>query len=454
MKAMKTEIFDLPQTNAQAAMSEVADTTTVFDSMGAGRIQTRKVPGMNREYVPFGMDDQLPYELMRLVDGDEVTAQNKFFNVITCYGMGPELQDTATGAATTNADAQTWARRNLLPSYFLNQCTDMKYFFFSVAVIILSRDGSHINRLVHKESCYCRLEAADGRGRIRNVFYADWRDGLPAPGAVERIPLLDMSDPWGDLCRRMGRDAITLQPMSDMPPSRDRKFAILLRYPTAGCQYYPVPYYSAMFRGGSYDEKRLISAGKRAKLRNHVSVKYQIEIVRGYFDRLCDDEGITDPVEQVERVRREKENIRDFVAGVENSGKAFITQYYVDPDGHEVRDIRITNLEGTKEGGDWGDDINVAANTLCYADNVHPNLVGAVPGKSQSNNSGSDKRELFTMKQACEKSFHDLLLIPLQMVCWYNQWKGVQPVVPMIMLTTLDEHQDAKQVTLSNTVKE
>lgn len=44
-----------------------------------------------------------------------------------------------------------------------------------------------------------------------------------------------------------------------------------------------------------------------------------------------------------------------------------------------------------------------ASNALCFAHGVHPNLVGATPGKSQMNNSGSDKRELFTLKQALEK---------------------------------------------------
>ena len=133
-----------------------------------------------------------------------------------------------------------------------------------------------------------------------------------------------------------------------------------------------------------------------------------------------------------------------------NSGKAWITGYYIDPSGHEVRDIRVHNIEGSKEGGDYADDINVAANTLCYADNTHPNLVGAVPGKSQNNNSGSDKRELFTMKQALETAFHDLLLRPVELVCEYNRWDGIHPTVPMIMLTTLDQHTDAVRINPNN----
>ena len=109
-----------------------------------------------------------------------------------------------------------------------------------------------------------------------------------------------------------------------------------------------------------------------------------------------------------------------------------------------MRDIRVINIEGAKEGGDYADDINVAANTLCYADNVHPNLVGAVPGKSQSNNSGSDKRELFTMKQALETAFHDLLLRPVELCLEYNGWEDVRAAVPIVQLTTLDQHTDAQ----------
>lgn len=437
------EIINITPSGIQAAVTEVADTTRVFDSIH-GTVRTRAVPGTSYKYVPFGDDDQLPYDLMSLVDGDEVTAQNKFFNVITCYGQGLHLYDRTTAADTTDVQVRYWAMRNNLPAYFLNQCTDMKYFYFTVAVIILSRDGRSVTRVAHKEACYCRLEAADRRGRIAHVFYADWRNGLPSKGGIEVLPLLDIDDPYTDLLRRMGRIPDARGRVRQ--PGKDRKYALLMRYPTAGCQYYPVPYYSAMFRGGSYDEKRLISAGKIAKLRNHVSVKYQIEIVRGYFERLCDDEGITDPEEMAARVKREKENIRDFVAGVHNSGKAFITRYMVDPDGHEIHDIVIKNLEGTKEGGDWSDDLNAAANTLCYADNVHPNLVGAVPGKSQSNNSGSDKRELFTMKQACERSFHDILLLPLRIVCAFNGWNDIEPCVPLTLLTTLDQHTDARTI--------
>ena len=435
------ELIDIAPGGVMAAVETVEDTTGIFDDY---RMQYRPVPGRPKElYAPWGADNHLPFKIRDLVGSDEVTAQNKFFNVLACYGAGPVLNG-ADGQPTTLPDALRFKRLTGLGTFFLEQITDMKYYFMSVCVVILSRDGTQINRLVHKDACFCRLAKADKAGRINYVYYANWKKGNLQKDDIERIPLLREDDPIGDLMVKMGREPGQDGRCAVRTPLR--KFAVLLRFPTVGCQYYPTPYYAAMFRGGSYFEKRLISAAKIAKIRNHASVKYQVEVENKYWQKIISEERITDPLKIKERIKKEKENIRDFVAGVHNSGKAWITGYYVDPLGHEVRDIRVVNIEGSKEGGDYADDINVAANTLCYADNTHPNLVGAVPGKSQSNNSGSDKRELFTMKQALETAFHDLLLRPVEMVCEFNGWQGVTPAVPMIMLTTLDEHKDAKRI--------
>lgn len=84
---------------------------------------------------------------------------------------------------------------------------------------------------------------------------------------------------------------------------------------------------------------------------------------------------------------------------------------------------------------------------ICYGMNIHPNLVGATPGKSQSNNSGSDKRELFTLKQSLETAFRDMLMKFHEVVIFFNGWQDkVRPEVPIVLLTTLDKKTDAVQV--------
>lgn len=135
--------------------------------------------------------------------------------------------DVDTRQPTTHPEIKSWMRRNSLPAFQLEHTTDMKYFFFCVSVIILSQDGQRINRLVHKEACYCRFEKARN-GKINHVVYANFRNNASLrPEDYEVIRLLDPRDPIGELMVLMGRE-----------PGRDgkvkvrtseRKFAILVR---------------------------------------------------------------------------------------------------------------------------------------------------------------------------------------------------------------------------------
>ena len=441
----KDEIFTIND-SVKIAMSSVTDSAAIFDE-DADTVG-RPVPGYpNYSYIPFGADDSLPYHIINMVGSDEIMSQNKLFNVLTCYGGGLKYIDKKNGKPTADAEISRFMMRNSLNEFHIEQSTDMKYFYYTVAVIILNKDRSKIVQVRHKDACYCRFEKADRNGRINHVFIANWRK----PSAltkkdVEVITLLNEKDPLGHLEVLVGRDYGS--DGQKRSRTNEYKFAVLMRFPTPGHQYYPIPYYTAIFRGDWWDIKRLIGRGKKAKLRHSSSVKYQVEIHKDYWHNLLADENITDPLEAKKRIRKEKENIRDFVTGIENSGKLWITGYYVDPTGREVHFVKITKIDTSKEGGDWADDIQEAANMTCYGDNIHPNLVGATPGKSQSNNSGSDKRELFTLKQSLEQAFHDMMAKIHNVIIYYNGWENkVKPTVPLVMLTTLDQNNDAKKVT-------
>lgn len=443
--------------SASANAEYTENSSTIFDD-GDGTLNYKPLTVGRKEYsyVPFGWDDRLPYEIIRKVGENMVMAQNKMFNMLTCYGQGVRFFDRSTGKATDDAEIRMFTFRNQLAKFFMEQSMDMKYFFFTVTCIVLDNEGCHIVQMRHKESCYCRFEKADDNGKIQHVFYANWAKYVSGDD-VEVIPLLDETDPWGDLRVRMGLDidprtgekrkAAAGDPFGRA--TRERKFAILTRFPTPGYQYYPVPFYTAIFRDSWYDIYELIGKGKRAKIRNSAPPRFQVEVHKDYWDNLCDQEGITDPLKRQHRIKEEKHNIEEFISGNENIGKTWVTGYYVEPaTGKEVRMVRVYDVEqGKKEGGDWSDDVQEAANSLCYGDNIHPNLVGATPGKSSMNNSGTDKRELFLLKQACETAFHDLMLQPFRVLIYFNGWEEKVDVdVPMIVLTTLDENKEKKTV--------
>ena len=385
------------------------------------------------QYMPWGGDNMMPYHILEMVEKDETLSTCQMFNAEVCYGSGL-VYNTASCAAKVREEVEDFLLANSLPSYFLGVCQDFKHFGWCVSVLILDNEGKRIVSLHRKEVCYCRFSPADDKGRIEYVLYANWNKSIGSIKEVEKIPLLSPDSPWVDLQDRMKKK------------NTQRKFAVVCRVPTPDSTYYPIPYYAALFRGKWYNIKQLIGMAKEAKLKNSAPLKYHIEVSQRYWEGIFKRERITDVKKQQERVVKEKQQIIDFLTGAENSGKALFSTFYITPNGEEQHDVRISRIDDTKEGGDWSTDIQEAVNMVCFTMRVHSNLVGSVPGKSQSNNSGSDKRELYTIAQALQKPYRDLLFTVHRIIMKFNEWKNAYPECPFIQLTTLDENRDAKTV--------
>lgn len=417
----------LPDAKGQAAF--VPDSSTVFRE--DSRLEVRTLPNGMR-FIPWGVDNMMPYDIIGKIEDDETLATCQQFNAEVCYGAG--LRYNTEGCdERTREEIEDFFMNNDMASYFLGVCQDFKYFAFAVTVVIFNKAGDRIVRIARKEACNCRFVPADKRGSVPAVLFADWRN-CSLPLEVERIPLLNAGAPWADLQQRLANR------------TKERKFAILSRVPTPDYCYYPIPYYAALFKGKWYDIKRLIAVAKEAKLRNSAPIKYHIEIADRYWGTIFRAEGITDRVKMQERANKEKQRIIDFLTGAENSGKVWFSTFYMSPDGQEQHDVVIKKIDSSKEGGDWESDIQEAVNMVCFTMRVHSNLVGSVPGKAQSNNSGSDKRELYTIAQALQKPYRDILFKPHLMIIRLNKWRGAYPECPFVMLTTLDEHRDVKTV--------
>lgn len=431
-------VEDIPGLNASAAFT--VSTSEVFKEQ---QDTTPQTIADGYQYMPWGADNEMPYRILELIDSDETLSTCQLFNAEVCYGSGL-MYNTQEAASNIKNDVESFLMDNDLASYFLGVCQDIKHFAFCVSVIILSADGSRIVRILRKEACYCRFAPAQSDGRIPYILYANWRKSISRKEDVEKIELLDQHAPWADLQERLQ------SAKGKRPKSATRKFAIVSRVPTPDSTYYPIPYYGALFKGNWYNIKKLIGIAKEAKLKNSAPIKYHIEIANRFWDGIFKAEGITDRKKQQDRVVEEKEKIINFLTGMENSGKVLFSTFYINPNGDEQHDVVINKVETDKEGGDWSTDIIEAVNMVCFTMRVHSNLVGSVPGKTQTNNSGSDKRELYTIAQALQKPYHDLLFTVHKIIIRYNGWTNVTPQIPFIQLTTLDENKDAKQVTIES----
>ena len=442
-------VFDIPiDSNAQRALENMNSGSTIFED--SARVMPMKIsnsPTTYRGYVPWGTSNTRPYEVINLRRQDEVMSTNIFTKILMGYGLGI-THTNPDGTPTTNKEVLNFFKYNRPTRYLLEQETDMKHFFFSLSLLILSVDGKKIVKLRHLDASYSRLETANpDTGKVEHVYYGNFENGnVPTWDNLDVYELLDAADPLGDLETRMG--VIAGPDGKNQTASTTREFVMMNFIPVPGNQYYPFPYSWAVFNSGWYDIKQLIAEGKKIKFKNGLVIKYQVEVNSKYWENLFTVEKITDPELQKARMMKEKQNFKEFLTGMQNAGKVWFSGFYTTPDGKEQSMVRINVINGnSKEGGDWLDDTEEASNMECYADGMPPQMIGAVPGKSKASFSGTDKRETFTMIQALEVPVRQLLLEPYFVIVNYNGWENDVIVdIPFMQLTTLDKGTDAQPV--------
>lgn len=404
-----------------------------------------KDPLVVKEYVKWGDDNQMPYNVIDRIERDEVLSQNKLFNTQICYGQGVRFYDKATGKVTTNEKVLDFIDENKISEFFAGIIQDMKYFYWSMSVILLDGNDNIVGiRRMPVENV--RLGRADSNGVISKAYYANWReDAEPLQEEnVQEYDLLNPYAPWRDLAIRMGRMASPVDGKM-MRRTSARMFALMVSFPVPGSRYYPVPYYASVFRDDWLEIKKLTQLRLKAGIKNTNAIRYHVEIQQKYWIDLWTRKGVRGN-KKLEAAEQEKEydRIKAFLSDVEASGKALVSEFMTDVTGKETHNIRINTIDTGKQGGEWTDEVTESCNMLCYADGIHPNLIGAVPGKTQVNNSGSDKRELYTMKQAMEDIWHDI--ISQHFILWLR-YEGLHKEigfdVPIVQLTTLDNHIDA-----------
>ena len=397
------------------------------------------------KFIQWGKGDRLPMDIINNVYKNVTTGANIEFNNRLGVGDGilvyrkvkqgnkvvpvPVLEDEAP-------EIFDFIMESNYNRVIQEMIADINVFADANAEILIGRDGRTVSRIAHKELCYSRLSETNDKGEIEwHGYSAHWSKGSPDDVIVTRY--LDRKHPYLDAMQKLGLSA------DDSGTIKDhgyRRFIMSMSQPVPGRFYYNKPYWWSIFEAGWYDFACAIPEFKRALISNQMVIKWQVKIAPNFWKSLYTATGAKEPEEQKKERTSFLEKLDKFIAGHENAGKTFVTEFEWDTvKGVEKDLIKIVPIDNGLKGGEYISDSEEVSNIICYAMGVHPSLIGANPGKNGTI-SGSEARELFTIKQAMLKPVRDSLVLPLYIAKKLNKWPSdIHFAIPNLVLTTLDK---------------
>ncbi len=430
----------------QAAIT-FSDSKRMFEKPDAKPIEISLKNNKTIKVVPWGENNDLPQQIIEKVDKSPDLSTGLLFNIQVGFGDGIvackiEVDDDGKKKVVpvwNNKEINEFFEYNDINGYLLEQLTDLNFFYNIFPEIILNKQDSSSRKVVEltsKEATFSRWEEMDEKtGKIKNHFYsAKWADdSKPKPEDIETTPVLDFKHPIPDLLKRIGRAA-------DSKDEEKYRYIVPVVFPTPGRSYYQKPYWFSIIESGWLDFASSIPEFKKYLIQNGMTIKYMIYLSDDYFPDIMSREGITDAAKQKARIAKEYTDLNTYLTGLKNTGKAMVSYYKTNPDGSKRYKIEIKTVENNFKGGEYLEDSGEVSNMIAYTLGVHPSLIGATPGKNSSM-SGSDKRELFIIKQALLKPIRDRIVRPLYLIKAINKWPDdINFAIPNIELTTLDKN--------------
>ncbi len=408
---------------------------------------------VNEKYrgaVPWGSDNDLPRYITDTLGKNPVGSGSMELRIDIAYGAGVKFgvmdengefrEATQQEKQGIYAAVEQFFQDNDMNTFMSELITDINFFYNGFVEIILDMNDPGSRRVVSmeaKEAYFSRWETANlDTGIVENHFYSALWPKKPKETEVTITPVIWAKNAAKELEIRIGR-----RPNDAGKTKDEKKFRYILpvRLPSPGRTYYTKPYWYSVIESGWMEFANKIPEFKKQFMLNSLYIAYHIEINEQYFPKIFAKEGITTKKGQEERVKKELDNLNEFLKGAEKAGKSMITYFKSTPDGKvEIPDIKIHVID-KKIGGEYIDDSHEASAMIAYAMRVHPSLIGTIPGKTTSNLSGSDKRELLRIAQSLQKRVRDQILKPLYLVKQINKWSPeIVFSIPDIFLTTLD----------------
>lgn len=402
----------------------------------------------SKPWAVWGDDDNWP-ELVRedvkysimLSRGIQSKAKMLYANGIMTYKLQYDENGKESIMPVRDLQFEQWAEASYLNHQIQKAAYHHEYYNNPFPKLIFSKDKKKVNKIVWEKPRYCRWEKIDGtKGKIKNCYVSAWFDQFVTANDKDKVKVMPAINIYDDM----------QQVMDD-----DTRFEYMFRsmYPLSDNDYYAVPAWNSARESGWVEVEKRVPELKKYMFTNNINIRWHIQIPYDHWENKYgkDTWANYDAKQKQEKILEQLKDINDFLAGSENSYKAFISHFGVDPISKQAQPgWKIEKLESGMDKSEFLEDVDQANLEISYALGWDLALSGQ-SGKSLGAGSGSDKREAFLIYTSMLRMDRDFLLMPLYWIKHYNGWDpelkfGFRDVV----LTTLDKNPTGSEKVVSN----
>lgn len=344
----------------------------------------------------------------------------------------------------TNGEVRRFLEENDLNLTLLKLMVDDAHMDISFPELELSQGRTKeewnpkITGIRHRPCTTCRLEQMDSLGVINYVYVSNqWRlfNATPVNDKDLDIYAIPALDPEGAL--RTLRRQVRANKNAALK-NRPTRFILPTYYPSMSHPYYPQPSWWSIFPSRIFQYANTLMGDKATARENSTMFGHLIYVHNLYLESLYSQNEAKTPEEKNAVVDKLWNDVNDFLSKKENHGKTFMSATFQSNDGKTVKGVEIVPVQDAVNGADTKDELEEIASIIFFAMEVHPALIGAIPGKSGSSG-GTYHRELFLLKQLRMWPRRKRMLRPLEITQIFNGWDthGVW-TIPDMVLTTLD----------------
>ncbi|MDD3037894.1 hypothetical protein [Bacteroides sp.] len=362
----------------------------------------------------------------------------------------------------TNKEVKIFLENNNLDLIFLELFNDMCHMGICFPEIGLEQQALQENTVLwnpkvssisHRSTLTCRLERMDEENHINYVYVSNrWLDQSAVATVTQTQDIaafhaLDPQRPLASLRAKVrdtrlkaynGKKDGRGTPIGERPT----RFILPEFYPTMGRPYYPQPSWWTVFGGEIYKYASTLIENRVTARENSNMWGKIIYVHTEYLNKLF--------LQEQAATKDERDKIRDklwkeintFLKDRSKNGSTLLSFTFTGNDGKEHEAFRIVDVpQGDKDTASVNKtELAEAASIIFFALEIHPDLIGAVPGRSGSSG-GTYQREMYEMKKLMMAPTQNLVLKVLEMTRDFNEWDShlVWPIKQM-SLTTLDRN--------------